>query len=121
MNAKLNSGIGPAAELGPLTGSNAATSPSALKPVDDWADRINAASAAGVASAIEEGQLLHAARIALKHGGWSELFRGGRLTLSKRTAEKRMEIAETCGAFAQGPAHFEKLPRDLEGIGRAHV
>src|SRR2546427_9644929 len=52
----------------------------------------------------------------LKHGGWSELFRGGRLTLSKRTAEKRMEIAETCGSFAQVPAHLEKLPCDLEAL-----
>jgi len=39
MDNKLNLGIGPAAELGPVTGSNAAASLSALKSVDDWADR----------------------------------------------------------------------------------
>src|SRR5205823_4346249 len=92
MNANLSAGIGPVLKL--LSQPSLA----ALTSVDDWAERINAVSTESVASAIEAGQLLHAARIALKHGEWSKLFRDGRLTLSKRTAEKRMTIAESCGA-----------------------
>jgi hypothetical protein len=87
-----------------------------LTSVPEWADAINGEITDQTMDDIEFGRFIHAGRLSLKFGGWTELYHSRSLPFSKSTGEKWSLIGDVCGPFAQDPEHLGKWPCLFEAL-----
>ena len=98
--------------------ANESESPPLRSPdsIPEWAHAINQAINWQTANAIHFGRLVYNARISLRFGGWTELFRSKLLPFGKTTGEKWSLIGEVCWLLAQDPGHLGKWPVQFEAL-----
>jgi len=75
---------------------------------EQWAHKINTASARSVESILEIGRLLHAAKRDLAHGEFGRLFDERLIPFSQNTADRLMAIAGN--PVLSNSAHVQNLP-----------
>ncbi len=78
---------------------------------DDWASRINEGMGEGIRRFINVGADLLAAKKAVGHGRWNEMFKSGRIKMSQSTATMLMRVAEH--AALSNSQHLVNLPPSL--------
>lgn len=95
--------------------SPAGTTTSTTTP-EGWAKRINRRVGAGLAAFIQAGIELVAAKKALGHGGFGDLFKSGLVEIDQRTAEMLMRVAKH--ATLANPNNYSILPRSLNSLNK---
>lgn len=79
-----------------------------------WAATLRNACIHRTSHVIAFGELVHAARLELRWGQWSGLFKSKCLPFGKSTGEKWSRIGAVFGPIAQAPEQLEKLPAVFE-------
>ena len=85
----------------------------------DWAREIEQNYVHHISRTLEFGELVHEAKLALKRGGWEQMFREREengVPFGKTTGKKWDAIGEVCGAIGQRPDHLSELPGSFEAL-----
>lgn len=83
---------------------------------EGWATRINRRVGESQTAFIQAGVELVAAKDALGHGGFGDLFKSGLVEIDQRTAEMLMRVARH--ATLANPNNYSILPRSLNSLNK---